>query len=188
MIGVNVAVFNEGKILLTQREDFRVWCLPGGHVDPYESFAQAAIREVREEVGLEVELVRLVGLYSRPGWSNGLYHLALFTARPIGGTLKPDPHEVVEVAYFDLDHLPEDLMIGQHQRILDAASGIGGSLTRNEPIIYPPDLPIPRKELYAARDQSGQSPAEFYTQRFSILETAPGVIEVEGNKCDDSGK
>jgi ADP-ribose pyrophosphatase YjhB (NUDIX family) len=188
MIGVNIAVFEDGKVLLTRREDFWVWCLPGGHVDPYESFAQAAVREVREEVGLEVELTRLVGLYSRPEWSNGIYHLALFAARPIGGSITPDPHEVVEAAYFDLDQLPAGLMIGQQQRILDAASGVGGSLARREVICYPPDLPIPRRELYAVRDQSGLAPAEFYARHFSVLETTPGVIEVEGQRCDAAGE
>jgi ADP-ribose pyrophosphatase YjhB (NUDIX family) len=57
-LGVNVAVIEDGRVLLTQREDFPVWCLPGGGVDPGESLAQAAVREVREETGLEVELER----------------------------------------------------------------------------------------------------------------------------------
>lgn len=182
MIGANVAVFDGSQILLTLREDFRVWCLPGGHADPYESLAQAAIREVREETGLEVELTRLVGLYSRPGWTNGLYHLALFAARPVGGTLRPDPHEVVEARYFDLDHLPDGLMIGQHQRILDAASGVIG-VVRHEATIYPPELPIPRPELYAARDRSGLSPAEFYFRHFK--DDAPGKIEVQGHPPEE---
>jgi ADP-ribose pyrophosphatase YjhB (NUDIX family) len=176
MIGVNVAVFEDGKVLLTMREDFRVWCLPGGHVDPYESMAQAAVREVREETGLEVELTRLVGLYSRPRWSNGIYHLALFVARPVGGTLQPDPHEVTEMGYFDLDHLPDGLMIGQRQRLLDAASGVIG-VVRCEDMVYPSELPIPRAELYAARDRSGLTPAEFYFRHYKDGEPK---IEVEG--------
>ncbi len=63
MLGVTVAVIDEDRILLTKREDFEVWCLPGGGVDPGESVAQAAIREAREETGLEVQLTRLVGIY-----------------------------------------------------------------------------------------------------------------------------
>src|SRR3712207_8594830 len=42
---VTIAVIDGGKILLTKREDFEVWCLPGGGVDPGESVAQAAIRD-----------------------------------------------------------------------------------------------------------------------------------------------
>jgi 8-oxo-dGTP diphosphatase len=178
VIGVNVAVLNGNQILLTRREDFRVWCLPGGHVDSYESMAQAAVREVAEETGLAVALTRLVGLYSRPQWSDGLYHLALFAARPVGGTLRPDPHEVVEARYFDLDHLPDGLMIGQRQRILDAASGLIG-VVRCEAIVYPPELPTPRPELYAARDRSGLDPAAFYFRHFQ--DAGPGETEVEGH-------
>jgi ADP-ribose pyrophosphatase YjhB (NUDIX family) len=65
-LGVNVAVIEDGRVLLTQREDFEVWCLPGGQVESGESLAQAAVREVREETGLHIELLRLVGIYSRP--------------------------------------------------------------------------------------------------------------------------
>jgi ADP-ribose pyrophosphatase YjhB (NUDIX family) len=51
-LGVNIAVIQDGQILLTQREDFEVWCLPGGEVDACESIAQAAVREALEETGL----------------------------------------------------------------------------------------------------------------------------------------
>ncbi|HLZ55533.1 MAG TPA: NUDIX domain-containing protein [Ktedonosporobacter sp.] len=53
-------VIDNGQILLIQREDFKVWALPGGQIEAGESVAQAAIREVREETGIEVELTSLV--------------------------------------------------------------------------------------------------------------------------------
>lgn len=71
MLGVNVAIVSEGRVLLTRREDFDVWCLPGGQVDAGESLAEAARREVREETGLEVRIERLVGMYSGPRWLDG---------------------------------------------------------------------------------------------------------------------
>src|SRR5919202_1058485 len=95
-LAVNIAIMHAGRILLTQREDFEVWCLPGGAVDDGESVADAAVREALEETGLHVELTRLVGIYSRrKGWRST--HLVLFAAHPAGGILHPDPHEVVEV-------------------------------------------------------------------------------------------
>ena len=61
-IATTVAVIQDKKILLTKRDDFEVWCLPGGGVEPGESLAQGAIREVHEETGLEVRLEELVGV------------------------------------------------------------------------------------------------------------------------------
>jgi len=50
-IAVNVVVLHQGKILLPQREDFETWILPSGGVDESESVAQAAIREIKFELG-----------------------------------------------------------------------------------------------------------------------------------------
>ncbi len=65
-LGASVAIIQAGQILLIQREDFEVWGLPGGQVEAGESIAQAAMREARAETGLDVELTRLVGIYSLP--------------------------------------------------------------------------------------------------------------------------
>src|SRR5512144_2689523 len=94
MLGVTVAIIDGSKVLLTKREDFEVWCLPGGAVDEGESIAQAAIREVREETGLEVELIRLVGVYSLPEGPHYGAHLIVFAARPTGGGFAPSRQEV----------------------------------------------------------------------------------------------
>ncbi|MCP4405010.1 MAG: NUDIX domain-containing protein [bacterium] len=61
-----VAIFTEGKkaILLTRRTDNGRWCLPGGGIEAGENAEEAAIREVREEVGLDVHVQRLIGVYS----------------------------------------------------------------------------------------------------------------------------
>ena len=56
----------DGRILLTRRADNGRWCLPGRHVDPGESVAEACVREVLEETGLAVEVTRLIGVYSSP--------------------------------------------------------------------------------------------------------------------------
>ncbi|MEA1977398.1 MAG: NUDIX domain-containing protein, partial [Chloroflexota bacterium] len=66
-IVVSVAVLRDGQVLLTMREDFQVWCLPSGGVEFGEPVADAALRETREETGLDVRLTRLVGVYSRIG-------------------------------------------------------------------------------------------------------------------------
>jgi ADP-ribose pyrophosphatase YjhB (NUDIX family) len=54
------------NILLTRRTDNGRWCLPGGAMDPGESIEECCIREVQEETGLVVRVVRLLGIYSTP--------------------------------------------------------------------------------------------------------------------------
>ena len=66
-LAVIVAIIEDEKVLLTKREDFEVWCLPGGGVEDGETLAEGAIREAKEETGLDVELTSLVGVYSRLG-------------------------------------------------------------------------------------------------------------------------
>ncbi len=53
-------------VLLTRRTDNGQWCLPGGMIDPGESVAEGCEREVFEETGLQVRVVRLTGIYSDP--------------------------------------------------------------------------------------------------------------------------
>lgn len=164
MLGVNIALIQGGKILLTKREDFEVWCLPGGHVDSHESLAQAAVREMVEETGLQVRLTALIGLYSRPNWRKGEYHIAYFLAALVGGELKPDPHEVLALEWFEPDALPP-MMVGHRQRALDAFAGVGG-LVCTESTAWPLDDSVSRPQLYAMRDASGQARADFYTSHF----------------------
>ena len=108
-LGVSIAIIQEGRVLLTQRSDFPVWCLPGGAVDDGESIAQAAVREAREETGLEVALTRLVGTYSLPRWLDGGAHEVLFAARPVGGRLQKETRETVDARFFGPEELPEPL-------------------------------------------------------------------------------
>lgn len=55
-----------GRILLIRRRDNDLWALPGGGMDLGESIQDTAVREVREETGLTVEVTGLVGVYSNP--------------------------------------------------------------------------------------------------------------------------
>jgi ADP-ribose pyrophosphatase YjhB (NUDIX family) len=182
MLGVTVAIISGDQVLLTRREDFEVWCLPGGAVDDGESVAVAAIREAREETGLEVELTRLVGIYSRPkGWHST--HLVLFAGHAVGGALRPDPHEVVEAGYFGPDALPEPLLLGHRRQILDALSGAGGNVWSYE-IAWPFEPGMTRQELYALRDRSGLSRQEFYNRHMLSVSDDAMRLEVDGDHRD----
>ncbi len=162
-LAVNVAVIHEGKILLTQREDFETWILPGGGVEEGESLAQAAIRETKEETGLNIELTRLVGIYSRLS-NMPATHAVLFTARPIGGEIKCQEGETIAVEWFAFDEIPGPLSLGHKRRIEDVVAGASGVVVLQE--FNLPTMPdkITQKELYELRDQSSLSRQEFYLQ------------------------
>ena len=64
-----VVTDGEGRVLLIQRANDPYggsWALPGGFVDVGETVENAAVREAKEETGLDVEVLRLVGVYSQP--------------------------------------------------------------------------------------------------------------------------
>jgi ADP-ribose pyrophosphatase YjhB (NUDIX family) len=175
VLGVNVAIVQSGKILLTKREDFEVWCIPGGQIDPGESLAQAAVREAGEETGLEVELQRLVGVYSRTG-SGVDVHLALFVARPVGGRLEPQVGEVLELGYFAPDALPEDMLWWHRQPVADVFDGVGSGVAWSFNVKTQQKVNS-RAELYALRDRSGLSRSEFYKYFFEQGGTDEAKLE-----------
>ncbi|WP_432561491.1 NUDIX domain-containing protein [Kineococcus sp. SYSU DK003] len=63
----SVVVVQDGKVLMHRRRDTDRWSIPGGGMEPGESIKDTAIREAREETGYDVEVDRLVGVFSDPG-------------------------------------------------------------------------------------------------------------------------
>jgi 8-oxo-dGTP pyrophosphatase MutT (NUDIX family) len=174
-VAVNVAVIQDNKILLTQRDDFETWILPGGGVEEGESVAQAAIRETKEETGLDVELTGLVGIYFR---KSRIFddHIVLFTAKSAGGEIGCQPGETIAVAWFPFDRIPSPLSVGHKRRIADAASGIGGGICVTQYIDLPNFPIVGRHELYELRDRSGLSRQEYYLR---LLEDGTITEEIE---------
>jgi ADP-ribose pyrophosphatase YjhB (NUDIX family) len=176
VLAVIVAIIDNGKILLTKREDFEVWCLPGGSVEDGESVAEAGMREAKEETGVDVELTRLVGVYSRVGGMRNDVHAVLFRAKPIGGELRLQAGETIEVAYFPFEDLPKEILFGHQHRIADAIANVRGVAMKQE--ISNPDENRPtRKELYELRDKSGLSRQQFYLERTARAKVSE-IVEV----------
>ena len=178
-VGVCVALIQNERVLLTNRTDFEVWCLPGGHVDPGESIAQAAVRETAEETGLEVKLTRLVGIYSIPEAQAWVNLMVLFAGEPVGGNLKAQEGEVSEMGFFRIDKIPQELLWGHRQRILDAFAGHGGGVVWRQNVPFDPG--VDRQELYQLRDESGLLRQTFYAQNF-------GWADADGDKLEVSGR
>jgi ADP-ribose pyrophosphatase YjhB (NUDIX family) len=112
-----VVVDDQNHILLHRRSDNGQWALPGGVMEIGESIADCARREVREETGLEVELLGIVGIYSDPGhvfaYDDGEVRQEFsicFSARPTGGSLAVS-HESHDVRFFDSSDIPELPMV-----------------------------------------------------------------------------
>ena len=107
-VGADAAIFNsQGEILLMERVDGSGWCLPCGWVDPNERPADAVLREVREETGLEVEVTSLVGVFTRmtsarngPHTMIAIVHLC----EPVGGGLTLS-HEGLALRYWPIDEM-----------------------------------------------------------------------------------
>jgi ADP-ribose pyrophosphatase YjhB (NUDIX family) len=126
--GVAAVIFGPDGVLLQRRDDNRLWGLPGGGVEPGESVREAVVREVREETGLDVEPVRLIGVYSAPEHhqiitypdGNVIHYVSsVFECTVVGGTLTCCA-ESLELEYFQPDGLPVDVMPISRIRIHDA--------------------------------------------------------------------
>ncbi|WP_078326918.1 NUDIX hydrolase [Mycobacteroides salmoniphilum] len=104
----------QDRILLVKRRDNTLWALPGGGHDIGESIEQTAVREVKEETGLDVEVSGLTGIYTNPAhvvaFSDGEVRQQFslcFTTKLLGGQLAID-HESTDIAWTapaDLDTL-----------------------------------------------------------------------------------
>lgn len=98
---------DRGRILLTKNADVNSWTLPGGSIEPNESPKDAAVREMREETGLLVEPVRIIGVYGGPEYRvvypNGditSYVATVFECKVVSGETTPDYEESLDVRYF----------------------------------------------------------------------------------------
>ena len=130
-IGCSAVIFDDvrKKILLTKRSDNGQWCLPSGRIEPGESVSEACQREVLEETGLEVEITRLIGIYSNPNQiieypdGNKIHLIALsFEVKVTGGQLSLSD-ETTEFGYFSLEEISKlDLLQNHRERIEDAFS------------------------------------------------------------------
>lgn len=113
---------NQPIVLIKRRNPPLGWALPGGFVDIGETLEQAAVREAREETGLEVTLESLLGCYSDPARDpRGHTVSVVYTASAAG--LPKAADDAAEVDLFSVSNLPENLAFDHHQILMDYIVG-----------------------------------------------------------------
>jgi ADP-ribose pyrophosphatase YjhB (NUDIX family) len=125
-----VVVDADGRIILQRRRDNQTWALPGGGMEIGESISACAVRETREETGLDVKITGIVGIYSDPkhvfayddGEVRQEFSVCLL-ATVTGGTITVSD-ESHEVRAFDSEEIGDLPMVPSiRQRLADYLSG-----------------------------------------------------------------
>lgn len=115
-------LFDEaGRVLLQKREDSNKWGFPGGAIELGETPEEAAIRELKEETGLDVAIDSLIGIYTDsdmkyPNGDNAQSIAIVYKLKALSGELICDNKETVDLKYFDVDKLPE-MFCKQHEEV-----------------------------------------------------------------------
>jgi 8-oxo-dGTP diphosphatase len=133
-VGVGVLIARGHRVLLLKRENVHgagTWSTPGGHLDFGESPEQCAIREVREEVGLNITAVRFRAVTNDLFNVEGKHYITLWMEGESlsGEAVVNAAHEMSEVGWFAWDELPHPLFLS-FQNLIDGRC-------------YPPPFPNP---------------------------------------------
>jgi 8-oxo-dGTP diphosphatase len=95
------------------------WEVPGGFVERGEHPARAAVREVREELGIDITLTGLVGIYLEPTPRGESLQVTVYEATTTATTCQPDPAEVTEWAWFPRAEIPDRMAARHRLRLQD---------------------------------------------------------------------
>ena len=120
-VGVAVIVLKENKLLLGKRKKppfAGSWCIPCGHVEWGEDIREAAVREFREETGLEVQIHEVFEVLSNFHNPLGLTVGVWFTGKVVGGHLKAND-DLKEAAFFPIDKIPVDMAFPTDLIVID---------------------------------------------------------------------
>ena len=109
--------YMSGIILVERRNPPHGWALPGGFVDYGETLEHAAVREAREETGLDVRLLRQFHTYSDPGRDSRQHTISTVFEAEAGGRARAGD-DAAKVGVFSAGSLPENLAF-DHGQILE---------------------------------------------------------------------
>ena len=148
-VSAAVVVEAGGGIVLGRRAiepGYGLWCLPGGFINDDEDPAEAAMRECREEICVEVAITGLIGVYHVPKQDASSIIAIAYRARVAGDEAGPSPgDEMLEVRVFPLDALPP-LAFPSHRRILrELFAGAAAAPPETQPSAGPAPRRSPRR-------------------------------------------
>ena len=127
LITVDGIVLVNDKIVLVKRlnEPFKgCWALPGGFVEYGETVEKAVKREIQEETGLKVEIIKLVGVYSDPNRDPRGHVISIcFLCKKIGGSLRAST-DAREVSLFDRKQISKLKLAFDHDKMISDAGFI----------------------------------------------------------------
>jgi ADP-ribose pyrophosphatase YjhB (NUDIX family) len=113
-------IMNRGRVLLVRRKyapQAGKWTFPAGFLEYFEAPPMCAVREIREETGLETEAGEIFGVYSGADDPRHTAILVLYRMRMVGGDLKPGD-DASEVRYFSPEEVPEEIAFEAHRTAL----------------------------------------------------------------------
>ena len=105
----------QNRVLLCLRTDYDMWNLPGGGLEKGESPWGGVIREVKEETGFDVEIIRICGIYAKPNKDEIVFN---FECKITGGKATIND-EAKDIQWFTLDEIPHNTVPKQVERIRD---------------------------------------------------------------------
>ena len=128
-VSANALIFNDqGEVLLSHRTDKDRWNFPGGAMELGETPVEAVIRETKEEIGVDIEVVRLLGIYTKPTEADVVF---AFLCRIVSGT-PTTSSEADRNEYFSPDKLPQNMSEYQIMRIHDAVKNNGDLIFKKQ--------------------------------------------------------
>ena len=142
---VSVLVLDaQQRVLLVRHVEGNDWTTPGGMIEPYETPADAALRETWEETGLFVELGGIVGVFGgelcTSTYANGdevAWVATVFRARRVSGELRPDGEETLETRFVDRADI-DTLRCKPHARMFVDAGYASSSNAQFQPPTWRP--------------------------------------------------
>lgn len=116
-----------GVVIISRKNFPHGYALPGGYIDEGEQAEMAAIREMKEETNLDVRLLGLLGVYSRPDRDPRQHNMSVvFVGEVLDPNMLKAGDDAEQAAFYKLEALPEPIVFDHKQILIDFAEYLAG--------------------------------------------------------------